>query len=104
MTLASRAVSESAASRRRLSCCSRRLLEDGLVILALRRRQMAVEIGVKPAKGELAAIGILEPQVAVADDPGAVENSARAAGIRSHRPEDVDDRRGAIRRNVGDDQ
>src|SRR5436305_15287503 len=71
----------------------KRLLEHGLVALALRRREMAVEIGVKRPERELGAIGILEAELAVADDPGAVQNAARAAIVRTDRAVDVDDRR-----------
>src|SRR3989440_12374568 len=53
-----------------------RLLEHGLVALALRGRETAVEIGVERPERKLGAIGILEAEFAVADDPGAVQNAA----------------------------
>ena len=47
---------------------------------------MAVEIGVERPERELGAIGILEAQLAVANDPGAVQNAAGPArGARAPR-------------------
>src|SRR5439155_12253834 len=83
---------------------SRRLLEGGLVGLAFWCDKAAGKIGVKRPKGELAAIGILEPELAVADDSGSVQDPARGAPARAHRPEDIKDRRGAVRRDIFDDQ
>src|SRR5438270_177517 len=65
---------------------SRRLLEDGMVGVALRRRVLAVEVGIERPEGELAAVRILEPQLAVAHDSGAVQHSAGAAPAGGHRP------------------
>ena len=57
-------------------------LEHRLIALPLRRRQVPVEIGVERAKGELAAIGILKQELAVADDPGTVQDAARLPRAR----------------------
>ena len=58
---------------------SRGFFENGLVALTLRRREVAVEIGVERAERELAAIRILKPQFAVLNDAGAIQNTARDA-------------------------
>src|ERR1051326_8915720 len=81
-----------------------RLLERGLVGLALRRRETAVEIDVERPERELGAIGILEAQLAVANDPGAVQNAAGTAIVRTDRTVDIDDRRGAVGLHRLDDQ
>src|ERR1051326_1839462 len=73
-----------------------RLLEHGLVDLALRRRETAVKIGVERPERELGPIGILKAQLAVANDPGAVQNAAGPAIVRTDRAIDIDDRRGAV--------
>jgi hypothetical protein len=49
-----------------------------LVILALRRGEPAVEIGIERPERKLAAIGILEAQLAVENDPDAMQNAAGA--------------------------
>src|SRR5205807_2746665 len=81
-----------------------RLLEHGLVALALRRGEPAVEVAVQRSERELAAIGILEPQFAVANDPGAVKNAAGPACVRSHWAKDIDERSGTVGLDTLDDQ
>src|SRR6478672_3832442 len=67
-----RASSSGSRNNARVLPCSRRLLKDGFVGLARRCCKLAVEVGIEWAKGELAAIGILKPELAIPDDAGAV--------------------------------
>src|SRR4029079_8063082 len=55
-------------------------------------------------KRELCPVGILEPQLAVANDPGAVQDTARGPGARSQRPEGINYGSGAVRVDIVDDQ
>src|SRR5271169_1932089 len=80
------------------------LLKGGLISLTIRRGHLAGEIGDCGAEGELGPIGILEPELVVADDPGTVQNAAGDARVRTERPIDVNDRRGTIRLHIVDDQ
>ena len=75
-----------------------------LVVLALRHRKPTVEIAVKRPERELAAIRILEPQLAIANDPGAMKNAAGPPCVRSHRPKDVDEGGGAVELHSLDNQ
>src|SRR4029077_1759228 len=82
----------------------KRLLKGSLVALALWRGHIADEIGECRAKGELGTVGILELELIVANNPGTVQNAARAMCVRTQGPVDVDDRRGAVRFHIIDDQ
>src|SRR4051794_10450057 len=53
---------------------------------------------------ELAAIRVLKSQLAVLHNAGTVQNAARTARVRPDRTESIYDRRGAIRRDILDDQ
>src|SRR5580700_5403882 len=84
--------------------CSIRLFENRFVGLALRRRPPAGEVGVKRLEGELAAVGSLELQRAVTNDPGAVLGAAGGAAAGADRAKDVGDCRGAVGLHIFDNQ
>ena len=83
---------------------SQGFLEDCLIGLAAGGRHSSDQIGDPGTKGELRAIGILEPELAVTNDPGAMQCSAGYPCARSERPVGIDDRRGAVRVDIVDDQ
>jgi hypothetical protein len=80
------------------------LLKVSLISLSLRGGHMADQIGNCRAEDKLRAVGILEPELIVADDTGAVQNPARHSSARSHGPKDVNDRRGSIGSHIIDNQ
>src|SRR5277367_5860878 len=55
-------------------------------------------------ESELRAVGVLKSELAVADDSAAVQCSAGDPWARSERPVGVDDRSGAVRIDILDDQ
>src|SRR5579862_9073954 len=65
------------ASARQSTGRSKGLFEDRLVSFALWRRPMTVEIGIERLEGVLAAIVVLEFELAVLNDSGAVQHAAR---------------------------
>src|SRR5437773_1571791 len=69
------------------------LLEHRLAGLPVRLGHLTDEIGDRRAKRELRAVGILKPQLVVADDPSAVQDATGLPRARSERSVDIDDRR-----------
>ena len=79
-------------------------LKSGFVGLGTGSGHAPDEIDDSRAERELCAVGILEPELAVADDPGAMQNPAGHPRARSQRPIDIDDGGGSVGIDIVDDQ